>query len=203
MSARPTAARFARFGIFEADLQERALHRNGLGVTLQNQPFEVLAALLERPGETVTGEELSRRVRPEGTYVEFEHSLSTAVLKIRKALDDSAESPRFIETIPRHGHRFIAPVQLVSESRFAAGNSPRSLCAVAFTRSEHYSVLQESGDERDTRRRPARPARSSDYFLGRMRPSMSGMTKDGSMRHGPENVPVSALHKNCMEVGVG
>ena len=126
MSARPTAARFARFGIFEADLQERALHRNGLGVKLQNQPFEVLAALLERPGETVTGEELSRRVWPEGTYVEFEHSLSTAVLKIRKALDDSAENPRFIETIPRHGYRFIAPVQLVSESRFAAGDTPRA-----------------------------------------------------------------------------
>ena len=127
MSVRPGNARFARFGIFEADLQERSLHRNGLGVKLQNQPFEVLAALLERPGETVTGEELSRRIWPEGTYVEFEHSLSTAVLKIRRALDDSAENPRFIETIPRHGYRFIAPVQLVSENRFAAGSSPRSL----------------------------------------------------------------------------
>ena len=126
MSVRPGNARFARFGVFEADLQERALHRNGLKLKLQNQPFEVLAALLERPGETVTDGELSRRVWPEGTYVEFEHSLSTAVLKIRRALDDSAESPRFIETIPRHGYRFIAPVQLVSESRFSAGENPRS-----------------------------------------------------------------------------
>ena len=127
MSARPPAARFARFGVFEADLQERALHRNGLKVSLQNQPFEVLAALLERPGETFTSEELSRRVWPEGTYVEFEHSLSTAVLKIRRVLGDSAENPRFIETVPRHGYRFIAPVQVVSESRFAPDGNPRSL----------------------------------------------------------------------------
>jgi DNA-binding winged helix-turn-helix (wHTH) protein len=117
MSARPGGARFARFGIFEADLQEKSLHRNGLRVKLQNQPFEVLAALLERPGETFTGDELSRRIWPDGTYVEFEHSLATAVLKIRRALDDAAENPRFIETIPRHGYRFIAPVQAVSESR--------------------------------------------------------------------------------------
>ena len=126
MSARLGGARFARFGVFEADLQERTLHRDGLRVKLQNQPFEVLAALLERPGETVTGEELSRRVWPDGTYVEFEHSLSTAVLKIRRVVDDSAENPRFIETIPRHGYRFIAPVQLVAESRFAKSSGRRS-----------------------------------------------------------------------------
>jgi Tol biopolymer transport system component/DNA-binding winged helix-turn-helix (wHTH) protein len=126
MSARPGGARFARFGVFEADLQERTLHRDGLKVKLQNQPFEVLSALLERPGETVTGEELSRRVWPQGTYVEFEHSLSTAILKIRRALDDSAENPRFIETIPRHGYRFVAPIQLVAESRFAAGEETSS-----------------------------------------------------------------------------
>jgi Tol biopolymer transport system component/DNA-binding winged helix-turn-helix (wHTH) protein len=125
MSARPGGARFARFGVFEADLQEKILHRDGLKVKLQNQPFEVLAALLERPGETLTGEELSRRVWPDGTFVEFEHSLSTAVLKIRRVLDDSAENPRFIETIPRRGYRFIAPVQFVVESRFAESGGPR------------------------------------------------------------------------------
>ena len=127
MSARPGGARFARFGVFEADLQERTLHRNGLRLKLQNQPFEVLAALLEHPGETVTDGELSRRVWPDGTFVEFEHSLATAVLKIRRVLGDSAESPRFIETIPRHGYRFIAPVHVVSESRFAPGGKPRAL----------------------------------------------------------------------------
>ena len=126
MSARPGGARFARFGVFEADLQERSLHRDGLKAKLQNQPFEVLAALLERPGDTVSCEELSRRIWPDGTYVEFEHSLSTAILKIRRVLDDSAENPRFIETIPRHGYRFIAPVQLVAESRLAASRAPRS-----------------------------------------------------------------------------
>jgi Tol biopolymer transport system component/DNA-binding winged helix-turn-helix (wHTH) protein len=125
MSARPGGARFARFGVFEADLQERALHRDGLKVRLQNQPFEVLAALLERPGETVTDGELSRRVWPDGTHVEFEHSLSTAILKIRRVLDDSADNPRFIETIPRRGYRFIAPVQLAGESRFAESPGPR------------------------------------------------------------------------------
>jgi Tol biopolymer transport system component/DNA-binding winged helix-turn-helix (wHTH) protein len=135
MSARPSAARFARFGVFEADLQERALHRNGLKVKLQNQPFEVLAALLERPGETVTDGELSRRVWPDGTFVEFEHSLSTAVLKIRRVLGDSAENPRFIETIPRRGYRFIAPVQLVSDSRFADSGRPASLWK------RHWAIL--------------------------------------------------------------
>jgi DNA-binding winged helix-turn-helix (wHTH) protein len=126
MSARSGGARFARFGIFEADLHERTLHRNGLKVKLQNQPFEVLAALLQRPGETVSGEELSRRIWPDGVFVEFEHSLSTAVLKIRRVLDDSADNPRFIETVPRHGYRFIAPVELVSESRFAVSTQPAS-----------------------------------------------------------------------------
>ena len=127
MSARPGGARFARFGVFEADLQERTLHRDGLTLKLQSQPFEVLGALLERPGETVTGAELSRRIWPDGTFVEFDHSLSTAVLKVRRVLDDSAENPRFIETIPRRGYRFIAPVQLLSESRFAARGGQRSL----------------------------------------------------------------------------
>jgi Tol biopolymer transport system component/DNA-binding winged helix-turn-helix (wHTH) protein len=111
MFTRAASLRFVRFGIFEADLQERELRKNGLKVRLQRQPFEVLAALLERPGETVTGEELSRRIWPEGTFVEFDHSLSTAVLKVRRVLGDSAENPRFVETIPRHGYRFIAPVE--------------------------------------------------------------------------------------------
>ena len=118
MFTRPASARFVRFGIFEADLQERELRRKGLKVRLQRQPFEVLAALLERPGETVTGEELSRRIWPEGTFVEFDHSLSTAILKIRRVLEDAAENPRFIETVPRHGYRFIAPIQIVAESQF-------------------------------------------------------------------------------------
>ncbi|UCF35514.1 MAG: PD40 domain-containing protein [Acidobacteriota bacterium] len=107
------AARVIRFGVFEADLMERALYRNGLRVKLQDQPFEVLVALLERPGETVTREELYRRIWPEGIHVEFDHSLSTAVLKIRRVLNDSATNPRFVETVSRNGYRFISPVERV------------------------------------------------------------------------------------------
>jgi DNA-binding winged helix-turn-helix (wHTH) protein len=94
MVAKVRSARFLRFGVYEADLQERDLYKSGLKVKLQEQPFEVLVALLERPDETVTSEELSRRIWPEGTYVDFEHSLYTAILKIRRVLGDSAENPR-------------------------------------------------------------------------------------------------------------
>jgi len=100
-----------RFGVFEADLRSGELRKNGLKVRLPGQPFEVLAAMLERPGEVVTREELQKRLWPDGTFVDFDHSLSNAINKIREALGDSAESPRFVETLSRRGYRFIAPVE--------------------------------------------------------------------------------------------
>ncbi len=104
-----------RFGVFEVDLVARELRRRGVRVRLQEQPFRVLEALLERPGEVVTREELRERLWAKDEYVEFDASLNTAVQRIRQALGDSAESPRFIETIPRIGYKLIAAIQPVSD----------------------------------------------------------------------------------------
>lgn len=108
-----------RFGVFEADLATGELRRRGVRLRLQDQPFGVLTALLERSGQVVTREELRRRLWPADTFVGFEHSLATAVNKIRTALDDSAANPRFIETLPRRGYRFLVPVERMSEAEGA------------------------------------------------------------------------------------
>lgn len=100
-----------RFGVFETNSVTGELTRNGLKQKLQDQPFRILAMLLDRPGELVTREELQTALWPEAEYGEFEQGLNTAVKKVRQALGDSADNPRFIETIPRKGYRFIAPVQ--------------------------------------------------------------------------------------------
>jgi Tol biopolymer transport system component/DNA-binding winged helix-turn-helix (wHTH) protein len=102
--------RIIRFGMFEIDLHSAELRRNGLKVRLQEQPFQVLAMLLERPGELVTREELRRRLWSADTFVDFDHSLNAAIKRLRDALGESAEAPVFIETLARRGYRFIAPV---------------------------------------------------------------------------------------------
>ena len=106
-----SSQRIIRFGVFEADLSGGELRKNGLKIRLPGQPFEVLAMMLERPGEVVTREELQKRLWPDGTFVDFDHSLNNAINKIREALGDSAENPRFVETLSRRGYRFIAPVE--------------------------------------------------------------------------------------------
>ena len=105
--------RAVRFGVFEVDLDAGELHKSGLKLKIQEQPFQVLKLLLERPGEIVTREELITELWPDGTFVEFDRSLNIAVNKIREALGDSASSPRFVETVPRRGYRFLAPVEVV------------------------------------------------------------------------------------------
>src|SRR5882724_4084255 len=99
-----------RFGTFEADLRVGELRRNGVKIRLQDQPFQILSMLLERPSEIVTREELRSRLWPADTFVDFDHSLNAAVRRLRDALGDSAENPRFVETISRRGYRFLAPV---------------------------------------------------------------------------------------------
>src|SRR5260370_5392687 len=106
------------FGVFEVDLRERQLTKRGLRIRLQEQPFQVLAMLLERPGEVVTRDELRNRLWP-NTVVEFDHGLNKAISKIREVLGDSVESPRFIETVPRRGYRFIAPIEQIGGATFA------------------------------------------------------------------------------------
>jgi Tol biopolymer transport system component/DNA-binding winged helix-turn-helix (wHTH) protein len=104
------SAQIVRFGLFEADLQTGELRKNGVKVPLQGQPFQVCAILLTRSGELVSREELRQQVWPEDTFVDFDHGLNTAITKIRLALGDQADNPRFVETLPRRGYRFIAPV---------------------------------------------------------------------------------------------
>ena len=111
MASQPQTVRVVRFGIFEADLQARELRKGGLKIKIHDQPFQVLAALLERPGEIVTREELHQRLWPADTFVDFDHGLNTAVNKLREVLGDSADSPRFIETVPRRGYRFLGPLE--------------------------------------------------------------------------------------------
>ena len=103
-----------KFGLYEADFSSGELFREGRKLRMQEQPFQVLIALLERPGEVVTREDLRQRLWPSDTFVDFDHSLNTAINKLRDALGDGAANPRFIETLPRRGYRFIAPVQAVS-----------------------------------------------------------------------------------------
>lgn len=96
-----------RFGAFEIDAKARVLRKHGIKIRLQEQPLEVLLTLLETPGEIVTREQLRQRLWPQGTFVEFDHALNTAVKKIRAALCDDAAAPRYVETIPRRGYRFL------------------------------------------------------------------------------------------------
>jgi len=101
-----------RFGVFELDLRAGELRKHGLRVRLQEQPFQLLAMLLEHPGEVVTREELQKKLWPADTFVDFDHGLNKAISKIRGALSDSAESPRFVETVARRGYRFLAEVKV-------------------------------------------------------------------------------------------
>jgi DNA-binding winged helix-turn-helix (wHTH) protein len=102
-----------RFGVFEVDLAAGELRKNGARIRLQEQPFQVLTALLQNAGQVVTRDELREKIWPADTFVDFDHSLNTAVNKIRESLGDSASSPRFVETLARRGYRFIAPVDSV------------------------------------------------------------------------------------------
>ena len=114
MSAREYdhAGRRLRFGVFELDLRAGELRKHGLRVRLQEQPFQVLAMLLERHGQVVTRDELQRKLWPADTFVDFDHGLNKAISKIREALSDSAESPRFVETVARRGYRFLSDVRV-------------------------------------------------------------------------------------------
>ena len=107
---RPAPAGIVRFGVFELDLRSEDLRRRGVRVPLQHQPFRMLVRLLERPGELVTREALRQELWPADTFVDFEQGLNAVVRRLRDALGDSAETPRFIETLPKRGYRFLAPV---------------------------------------------------------------------------------------------
>jgi TolB-like protein/Tfp pilus assembly protein PilF len=122
MEVSPTTPTALRFGSFELDIRSRELRQGDTRIRLQEQPFEILRLMLERPGDVVTRDELRQRLWPEGTFVDFEHSLNAAVKRLRAALGDDADRPRFVETLPRRGYRFIAPLE--SRAADAAAVSP-------------------------------------------------------------------------------
>jgi TolB-like protein/DNA-binding winged helix-turn-helix (wHTH) protein/Flp pilus assembly protein TadD len=125
MQAPSSLTDLVHFGIFQLDLKARELHKAGVKVKLQDQPFRVLALLVDRAGQVVTREEFRQKVWPTDVYVGFDQGLNNAIKKVRDALGDSADSPRFIETVERHGYRFVAPVSAVpgrpSEPGFRLG----------------------------------------------------------------------------------
>ena len=128
MSLETQSSAIVRFGIFEVDLRSGELRKQGARIKLQEQPFLVLKVLLGRPGEIVTREELRSQIWTADTFVDFDNSLNTSINKLREALGDSAERPRFIETLPRRGYRFIAPV---------AVDGVRGIPAIRFTDSRY------------------------------------------------------------------
>ncbi len=126
------AGQVLRFGVFEVDLSAGELRKNGVKIRLQEQPFQILAFLLGRPGELVTRQDLRDKLWSNDTFVDFDHSLNTAINKLREALGDSASSPRFVETVARRGYRFLAPVEQVQPaSEFRAVVKPSTTTGAA------------------------------------------------------------------------
>src|SRR6266849_2152417 len=121
-----------RFGLFEVDVRAGELRKQGVRIKLQDQPFHGLTALLRQPGEGVTREELRSQNWPAATFVDFANSLNTAINQLREALGDSADNPRFIETLPRRGYRLIAPV---TEAEGATRGTAAGVSAAARPRS--------------------------------------------------------------------
>jgi len=146
--------RVARFGVFELDLRARELRRKGMKVKLPEQSFQILAMLLEQPGELVTRDEIQGRLWPNDTVVEFDHSINAAIKRLRDALGDSADNPRFVETLARRGYRFLAPVEWIASSPRRVMSPPEvSPPAVPEESAEepegrtvsHYRILHELG----------------------------------------------------------
>ena len=132
MSAMATdqSRRIYRFGVFEADTGSGELRKSGVRLRLQEQSFQVLIVLLERPGEVVAREDLRQKLWPADTFVDFDHSLNTVVNKLREVLGDSASNPRFIETLPRRGYRFLASVEPQPEPAVVSAVEPIPLASM-------------------------------------------------------------------------
>ena len=125
MSSSSIPVQVVRFGVFEANLRSGELRKSGIKIKLHDQPFQVLTMLLERPGELVTREEIRNRLWPRETFVDFDHSLNNAVNRLREALGDSADSPRFIETLPRRGYRFVGQAKGAGLGEFNETSLPQ------------------------------------------------------------------------------
>ena len=145
MTTSPQLPSVVRFGAYEADLLSGELRKSGIRLKLQDRPFQILAILLEHPGLVVTREQLQKRLWPEDTFVDFEHGLNTAINKLRDALSDEADNPRFIETLPKRGYRFIAPVSASVAPRahlqaVPPANAPTPFPAPALSPAVHAGI---------------------------------------------------------------
>ncbi len=150
MGSPASSARILRFGVFEANLYSGELRKHGIRIRLQEQPFQILALLLERPGELVTREELRQRLWPSDTFVDFDHGLITAVNRLREALGDSAATPRYVETLARRGYRYIgpAPDQLTPAAPPMTTSPPATtVTAATATESPKPSVASPENEE--------------------------------------------------------
>ena len=143
----PKGTRY-RFGPFELNTGEESLARNGTPVKVQDLPYRLLVLLLERPGEVVTREEVRQRLWPENTFVEFDNSLGVAIRKVRDALNDDAEAPRYVETLPRRGYRFTAPVTVLGSEAAAQPSETLTPAPVVGIRNTSASTVTNSYSHR-------------------------------------------------------
>jgi DNA-binding winged helix-turn-helix (wHTH) protein len=150
------ASDVVRFDVFQVDLRAGELYKAGRKIKLQIQPFHALALLLERPGEVITREEFQKKLWPEDTFVDFDHSLNTAIRKLRQALGDDKEKPRFVETLPKRGYRFIgnldhAPLPVTSQTSATSSRVGRlaTLCGDGKLSFALLSVDENTAAERE------------------------------------------------------
>jgi len=151
-------SRVIRFAEYEADLRSGELWRQGHRLKLQDKPFQVLAALLQKPGELVTREELRLSLWAADTFVDFEHGLNTAVNKVREALRDSANNPRFIETLPRRGYRFIGPINNSDKSETVSPPQAETQRAASLPNPSATQIPAESASNKPDLPTAPRPA---------------------------------------------
>ena len=128
-----------QFGLFELNVPARELRKSGVKLKLQDQPLQVLLLLLERPGEIVSRDEIQKRLWPDDTDVDFDNAINSAVRKLRDALADSPQTPRYVETLARRGYRFIAPVSRLEHGRVASASAESGLGPAARTRGRRPS----------------------------------------------------------------
>ena len=140
MDASNARPRLLRFGAFEADLRTGELRRQGLKIKLSGQPFQILAMLLEQRGELVTREEIRERLWDGDTFLDFEHSVNNSINRLREALGDDPAAPRFVETLPRHGYRFVAPIEVVPPSPAGDAGAPRGVARGEVPRRPYRAV---------------------------------------------------------------
>ena len=176
MDPRNRAPQVVRFGVFELDTLSGELHRNGLRIRLPDQSFQILRLLLSRPGEVVTREELRNALWTSETFVDFDVGLNSAIRKLREALDDSPENARFIETLPRRGYRFIAPV-----------SPPAVETAIALleARLPRRMDCGRLAADRDVELHPDAPAADRVRYRGCRRPSAGGIRNQPASDAGP------------------